>query len=49
MNAWNPVVKVGEQIREAIREHYPEKLSEYKKWKEVSLAPYKKKDRKSVV
>ena len=23
MNAWNPVVKVGEQIREAIREHYP--------------------------
>ena len=25
MNAWNPVVKVGEQIREAIREHYPEK------------------------
>ena len=22
-NAWNPVVKVGEQIREAIREHYP--------------------------
>ncbi len=25
MNAWNPVVKVGEQIREAIREHYPNK------------------------
>jgi peptide/nickel transport system ATP-binding protein len=25
MNAWNPVVKIGEQIREAIREHYPEK------------------------
>jgi len=25
MNAWNPVVKVGEQIREAIREHYPDK------------------------
>jgi peptide/nickel transport system ATP-binding protein len=23
MNAWNPVIKVGEQIREAIREHYP--------------------------
>lgn len=23
MNAWNPVTKVGEQIREAIREHYP--------------------------
>ena len=24
MNAWNPVIKVGEQIREAIREHYPD-------------------------
>ena len=24
MNAWNPVIKVGEQIREAIREHHPE-------------------------
>ena len=24
MNAWNPVVKVGEQIREAMREHSPE-------------------------
>lgn len=24
MNAWNPVIKIGEQIREAIREHYPE-------------------------
>ena len=24
MNAWNPVVKIGEQIREAMREHYPE-------------------------
>ena len=23
MNAWNPVVKVGEQIREAMREHNP--------------------------
>ena len=23
MNAWNPVVKIGEQIREAIREHFP--------------------------
>ena len=23
MNAWNPVVKIGKQIREAIREHYP--------------------------
>ena len=25
MNSWNPVVKIGEQIREAIREHYPDK------------------------
>ena len=25
MNAWNPVIKIGEQIREAIREHYPKK------------------------
>ena len=24
MNAWNPVIKVGEQIREAMREHSPE-------------------------
>tara|TARA_X000001036_G_scaffold118231_1_gene111698 strand:- start:2437 stop:3405 length:969 start_codon:yes stop_codon:yes gene_type:complete len=24
MNAWNPVIKIGEQIREAIREHFPE-------------------------
>ena len=24
MNAWNPVIKIGEQIREAIREHHPE-------------------------
>ena len=24
MNAWNPVVKIGEQIREAMREHNPE-------------------------
>ncbi|MBB37463.1 MAG: dipeptide/oligopeptide/nickel ABC transporter ATP-binding protein [Actinobacteria bacterium] len=24
MNAWNPVIKVGEQIREALREHYPD-------------------------
>ena len=24
MNAWNPVVKIGEQIREAMREHSPE-------------------------
>ena len=25
MNAWNPVIKIGEQIREALREHFPEK------------------------
>ncbi|MBL6628768.1 MAG: ABC transporter ATP-binding protein [Candidatus Actinomarina sp.] len=24
MNAWNPVIKIGEQIREAMREHNPE-------------------------
>lgn len=24
MNAWNPVVRIGEQIREAMREHYPQ-------------------------
>ena len=24
MNAWNPVIKIGEQIREALREHYTE-------------------------
>ena len=28
MNSWNPVVKIGEQIREAIREHYPDKTNE---------------------
>ena len=28
MNSWNPVVKIGEQIREAIREHYPNKSKE---------------------
>ena len=28
MNSWNPVVKIGEQIREAIREHYPDKTKE---------------------
>jgi len=28
MNSWNPVVKIGEQIREAIREHYPDKNKE---------------------
>jgi len=28
MNSWNPVVKIGEQIREAIREHYPDKTKD---------------------
>ena len=28
MNSWNPVIKIGEQIREAIREHYPDKTKE---------------------
>ena len=28
MNAWNPVIKVGEQIREALREHYPDNSKE---------------------
>ena len=28
MNAWNPVVKIGAQIREAIREHYPNNSKE---------------------
>ena len=33
MNSWNPVIKVGEQIREALREHYPEntKVENYNK------------------
>ena len=30
MNAWNPVVKIGEQIREAIREHYPNNTKDEK-------------------
>ena len=28
MNAWNPVAKIGEQIREAIREHSPDNSKE---------------------
>ena len=28
MNAWNPVIKIGEQIREALREHYPNNSKE---------------------
>lgn len=28
MNAWNPVAKIGEQIREAIREHRPDNTKE---------------------
>ena len=37
MNAWNPVIKIGEQIREAIREHYPKntKLQNIEKIKEL--------------
>ena len=37
MNAWNPVIKIGEQIREAIREHYPNntKLQNIEKIKEL--------------
>ena len=37
MNAWNPVIKIGEQIREAIREHYPDntKLQNIEKIKEL--------------
>ena len=33
MNSWNPVIKIGEQIREALREHYPDntKDTNYKK------------------
>ena len=28
MNSWNPVVKIGEQIREAMREHFPDKTKD---------------------
>ena len=28
MNSWNPVVKIGEQIREAMREHFPNKTKD---------------------
>ena len=37
MNAWNPVIKVGEQIREALREHYPENSKEVNYNKMASL------------
>lgn len=37
MNSWNPVVKIGEQIREAIREHYPDKSKEDNTKKIVEL------------
>ena len=37
MNAWNPVIKVGEQIREALREHYPENSKEVNYKKMASL------------
>ena len=37
MNAWNPVIKIGEQIREALREHYPENSKEVNYNKMTSL------------
>ena len=37
MNSWNPVVKIGEQIREAIREHYPNKTKNENSKKIIEL------------
>lgn len=37
MNSWNPVVKIGEQIREAMREHYPDKTKDENTKKIVEL------------
>ena len=37
MNSWNPVVKIGEQIREAMREHYPNKTKEENSKKIIEL------------
>jgi peptide/nickel transport system ATP-binding protein len=37
MNAWNPVIKIGEQIREAMREHYPENTKQENKNKIIEL------------
>tara|TARA_A100001234_G_scaffold152207_1_gene134046 strand:- start:516 stop:1484 length:969 start_codon:yes stop_codon:yes gene_type:complete len=37
MNSWNPVVKIGEQIREAIREHYPNKTKDENSKKIIEL------------
>ena len=37
MNSWNPVVKIGEQIREAMREHYPDKTKEENTKKIIEL------------
>ena len=37
MNSWNPVVKIGEQIREAMREHYPDKNKDENTKKIVEL------------
>ena len=37
MNAWNPVIKIGEQIREALREHFPEKTKKENYEKMVNL------------
>ncbi len=35
MNAWNPVIKIGEQIREALREHYPDNSKQTMKQRAV--------------
>ena len=37
MNSWNPVVKIGEQIREAMREHYPDKTKDENTKKIIEL------------
>tara|TARA_Y100001970_G_scaffold173054_1_gene211501 strand:- start:10464 stop:11432 length:969 start_codon:yes stop_codon:yes gene_type:complete len=37
MNSWNPVVKIGEQIREAMREHYPDKTKDENTQKIIEL------------
>ena len=42
MNSWNPVVKIGEQIREAIREHYPDKTDQSGRFIAVNVKFVKK-------
>ena len=37
MNSWNPVVKIGEQIREAMREHFPNKSKDENTKKIIEL------------